>query len=89
MNETCIKHALNMPDIGGCPYCEIDRLKAELEEAYLAGAATMREKAAEVANSMAIDCPSDKCPVFTDMDDCIYKETGFCIVAAIRKIEVE
>ena len=31
MNETCIKHALNMPDIGGCPYCEIDRLKAELE----------------------------------------------------------
>ena len=61
----------------------------DLEAAYLAGAATMREKAAEVANSMATDCPSDKCPEFTDMDDCMYKETGFCIVAAIRKIEVE
>ena len=60
-----------------------------MEQAYLAGAAAMREKAAEVANSMAIDCPSDKCPEFTDMDDCMYKETGFCIVAAIRKIEVE
>jgi len=22
MNETCMKHALNMPDIDGCPYCK-------------------------------------------------------------------
>lgn len=68
----------------------------DLEAAFEAGAAagyakgvtTMREKSAEVANSMAIDCPSDKCPEYTDMDDCMYKETGFCIAAAIRQIEV-
>lgn len=32
MNETCIKHTLNKPNIGGCPYCEICRLNEELEE---------------------------------------------------------
>lgn len=62
---------------------------AALEEAFLAGAAAMREKAAEMANNMATDCPSEKCPEHTDMDDCMYKETGFCIAAAIRKLEVE
>lgn len=31
MNETCMKHALNMPDIGGCPYCRIDELEEQNE----------------------------------------------------------
>ena len=49
--------------------------------AYTAG----MERAAEIAETMTIDCPSDKCPQYVDVDDCMYKETGFCIVAAIRK----
>jgi len=35
MNETCMKHALNTPDISGCPYCRIDELeqhKADSED---------------------------------------------------------
>ena len=36
MNETCIKHALNMPDIGGCPYCRIAELEQELTETQTA-----------------------------------------------------
>jgi len=32
MNETCMKHALNMPDIGCCPYCKIVELEKQLEE---------------------------------------------------------
>jgi len=27
MNETCMKHALSMPDIDGCPYCKIVELE--------------------------------------------------------------
>lgn len=30
MNETCMNHALNMPNIGGCPYCRIDELERML-----------------------------------------------------------
>lgn len=52
-----------------------------IQAAYTAG----MERAAEIAETMTIDCPSDKCPQYVDVDDCMYKETGFCIVAAIRK----
>ena len=55
--------------------------KSKAKRAYTAG----MERAAEIAETMTIDCPSDKCPQYVDVDDCMYKETGFCIVAAIRK----
>ena len=32
MNETCMKHELNMPDIGGCPYCRIAELEPQLAD---------------------------------------------------------
>jgi len=35
MNETCMKHALNMPDVDGCPYCRISELEKQLEESRI------------------------------------------------------
>jgi len=31
MNETCMKHALSMPGIDGCPYCRIVELEKQLK----------------------------------------------------------
>ena len=59
MNETCMKHALNMPDIGGCPYCEIDRLKAELEEERNAAFPTVDKTAKPSGKGcLVVDCGS-------------------------------
>ena len=32
MNETCMNHALNMPNIGCCPYCRIAELEQKLAD---------------------------------------------------------
>lgn len=32
MNETCMNHALNMPNIGCCPYCRIAVLEQKLAD---------------------------------------------------------
>lgn len=44
MNETCMNHALNMPNIGGCPYCRITELEQQLAEAYEELALSIKER---------------------------------------------
>lgn len=77
MNESFDKWLNTISETVVLSTTEYERLKM----AYTAGLL----RAAEIAETMTIDCPSDKCPQYVDVDDCMYKETGFCIVAAIRK----
>lgn len=44
MNETCMNHALNMPNIGGCPYCRIDELEQQLADAQSELALPIKER---------------------------------------------
>lgn len=60
----------------------------ECNDAFRAGAAAMKEQCAEVADKMTRECPSPNCSEYTDMDDCLCKETGFCITNAIRGMEI-
>ena len=55
--------------------------KQWLDAAYTAGL----ERAAEIAELMTRECPSPNCSQCEVVEDCMQKETGFCIEAAIRK----
>lgn len=68
--------------------CKNPALYKSLEAAFLAGAAAMRERCAEVTEKMTRECPSDQCPQYSDADDCMYKDTGYCIANAIRRLKI-
>lgn len=55
---------------------------------YANGVAVMKERCAEVAEKMTRECPSDQCPQYSDADDCMYKDTGYCIANAIRRLKI-
>jgi len=52
---------------------------------YLGGYTAGLERAAEIAELMTRECPSPNCSQCEVVADCMQKETGFCIEAAIRK----
>lgn len=63
-------------------------IERQLATAHREGWEQCKMECAEVAEKMTRECPSPNCSEYTDADDCMYKDTGYCIAAAIRRLKI-